>query len=252
MGSAELGLIVCACLFGAAMAALMLHPRLPPALRDERTHDVIKLAVGMVVVMTSLVLGLLTASVKGSFDAVDRGVHQFATQLILLDRALRLYGPEADGARGLLTRYTERALGGLWPPGGGPVLVEDPAGGDLLDQVERAVDSLQPEDERRRQVKADAEGRLRGVVEQRWALIEQAGGTLSTLLLAVLVAWLTLIFASFGYNAPNNRTVVGALLLCTVSIAAALLLIVEMDDPFGGYMTVSREPMQRALDYIRR
>lgn len=83
-----MGFAVFLCLSGAALLCLFLHPRLPSRYLEERTHNVVKLAIGMIVVMTSLVLGLLITSVKGSYDQVDNNVHAFSTQLILLDRAL--------------------------------------------------------------------------------------------------------------------------------------------------------------------
>ena len=65
--------------------------------------------------------------------------------------------------------------------------------------------------------------------------------------LVVLVSWVTLIFASFGLNAPRNGTVVAAFLVCSLSIGGAIFLILEMDQPLGGVMRVSSWPMQNAL-----
>ena len=72
-------------------------------------------------------LGLLIGSIKGGFDQVSRDVNAFATELILVDRALRLYGPVAEEARALLTRYTQRALEETWPGTGGAAVVEGPS-----------------------------------------------------------------------------------------------------------------------------
>ena len=138
MSGAVIGLVIFVCVIGSAIASLVLHPRLPAVHRSESTHNVVKLAVGMIVVMTSLVLTLLMTSAKTSFDQVDRDVRRFSTELILLDRALRAYGPQADMARKALTDYVERALSSTWPACGGPVIVEDRSAGDLLDQAERA------------------------------------------------------------------------------------------------------------------
>jgi hypothetical protein len=92
---------------------------------------------------------------------------------------------------------------------------------------------------------------VRGVAEGRWALIEGSGHTLSPLFLGILLGWLTLIFASFGYNAPVNRIVTVTLLLCTASIAAAMFLIIEMDQPFHGVLAVSAEPLRLALEHMQ-
>ncbi|MDA8050587.1 MAG: hypothetical protein M0002_11375 [Rhodospirillales bacterium] len=48
---------------------------------------------------------------------------------------------------------------------------------------------------------------------------------------AVLVFWLAVIFACFGLNAPRNAFVFIMIVLSPVSIASALLVILEVDTP---------------------
>jgi hypothetical protein len=64
--------------------------------------------------------------------------------------------------------------------------------------------------------------------------------------LMILLFWLTLTFASFGLFAPRNATVVAVLFLCSLSVAAAVFLILEMDKPFEGLIKVSSDPMRYA------
>ena len=59
--------------------------------------------------------------------------------------------------------------------------------------------------------------------------------------------WLTILFAVFGLFAPRHATVVVALLVCALSLSAAIFLILEMDRPFEGFIIVSPEPMRTAL-----
>jgi hypothetical protein len=40
------------------------------------------------------------------------------------------------------------------------------------------------------------------------AIVEHAEGTVPTAIIAMLVAWLVLIFTSYGYRAPRNKVVV--------------------------------------------
>ncbi|WP_246088433.1 DUF4239 domain-containing protein [Phreatobacter stygius] len=238
-------------LTGASLLCLAFHERLPSEQRDERTHDVVKLAINIFVVMTSLVLGLLITSVKRNFDSIDTNVHSFATEMILFDRALRFYGPEAAGARQLLGSYVERALRGTWPAQGEP-LIEDKDAERVLDELEQRLRAINPADTRHVELWNDALQRLQRIVALRWTLIGEAGGTVSSSLLIMLVAWLTLIFASLGYNAPRNQVVVATLLLCSVWIAGSIYLMIEMDTPFTGTIHVSPAPLERALDYVRR
>jgi hypothetical protein len=92
------------------MVGLWLNTWLPENHRSAASHDAIKLGTGMISVLASLVLGLLTASIKNSFDTTDGQFRTFAANLILLDQTLRDYGPDASSARKLLRDYTARAI----------------------------------------------------------------------------------------------------------------------------------------------
>ena len=66
----------------------------------------------------------------------------------------------------------------------------------------------------------------------------------------VLLLWLTVIFASFGLFAPRNATVLAVLAVCALSVAGAVFLITELDNPFEGLLKVSAEPMRFAYDRL--
>jgi hypothetical protein len=68
--------------------------------------------------------------------------------------------------------------------------------------------------------------------------------------LAVLVAWLTLLFFGFGLFARFNRTVVVALFTGALGVAAAILVILEMTHPYGGLIQVSSAPLRNALTHM--
>ncbi|TGS78781.1 hypothetical protein EN821_36925, partial [Mesorhizobium sp. M2D.F.Ca.ET.178.01.1.1] len=87
---------------------------------------------------------------------------------------------------------------------------------------------------------------LQKVIEQRWVLVEQSEGVIPSPLIALLVAWLMLIFASFGFRAPRNATIVGTFVVSGALVAAAIYLIVDMDSAFSGPIQVSPAPLKRA------
>lgn len=245
------GLLVFAFLAGSALIVLWLHPRLPPTLRSKETTDTVRLGIGVVATITALVVSLLITSVKGSFDQVHHDVQTFATELILLDRALRFYGPGADNARALLTRYTERALQETWPGRGHRAIVDDHTASALLDQTEAAILALPTTGPRQSRLAERAAADIRDVVRQRWSLVEESGSAVSPVLVAALSLWLGLIFASCGYNAPRNGLVVVVFLVCAASVAGAIFLIVEMDGAFTGLITVPSDSIQQALAHMQ-
>jgi len=66
-------------------------------------------------------------------------------------------------------------------------------------------------------------------------------------LIAMLVAWLTLIFAGLGYRAPPNGVTISLFLVSTFLIAASFYLVLDMDVPFDGPIQISDAPLRRAL-----
>jgi hypothetical protein len=245
------GLLVFAVLSAAALLSLWLHPHLPEDYRSEETTGNLRLGMGVLATITAVVLALLINSVKGHFDLANRDVQALGADLIVLDRTLRFYGPDAAHARDLLARYTERVLEGTFPSTGQAPMVDDRVAEDLLNQTERAILGLQP-DPQQPDFKEQSLTQVRGIVRQRQILIEESGSAVSPPIVVALTVWLGLIFASFGYNAPRNVMMVIILLVCAASVASAIFLALEIDRPVSGLMTVSSEPIQHALSVMRR
>ena len=111
--------------------------------------------------------------------------------------------------------------------------------------------ALAPETSKQRALSDELKSEVRRVIELRWALVEEATTSLNVPLVTVLVIWLTVVFASFGYNAPRNPLVVTTFILCAASIGCALFLIIQMDRPFEGLIKVSPAPLQIALAHVR-
>ena len=69
-------------------------------------------------------------------------------------------------------------------------------------------------------------------------------------LLVLLLAWLLILFTTFGLFAPRNATVTTVLVLCAVSASAAVFVILEMNSVTSGLLKVSGEPLIRALSVM--
>src|SRR6202011_6149724 len=97
--SLTLALVSAGCMLSGVLLGLLLHNLLPAQhLRDE-SKDAIKLGAGMIATVSALVLGLLVASAKSSFDSPEDAITQRAAKLIFLDRLLSDYGPETKATR---------------------------------------------------------------------------------------------------------------------------------------------------------
>lgn len=225
---------------------------------SKETHEAVKLGVGMVATMSSL----MTASVKGNFDTTGRDVQQFATDLITLDVALRTYEPGADDARKALIAYTGHALAETWPDDirsevlpdatGAPARVESIRSEILLEAVGRQIRILQPATPQLSELRAEALEHYKAVATLRWTVVAEAVTAVPPVFIGVLIVWLTLIFISFGLFAPVNRVSLVVFFLCAVSLAGALFVILEMSGPFEGIIRVPSATMRNALEEMRR
>ena len=94
MGSLGLSLIAFACIFGATLLGMYLRVLLPAEHLSTELRDAIRLSMGVIGTMAALVLGLLIASAKGTYDAKNNQIKQLTVDVIVLDQLLAQYGAE--------------------------------------------------------------------------------------------------------------------------------------------------------------
>ena len=251
MNSIVVSLLVSACVFAAAIVGLNLHRVLPATHLTKETQDVLRLGTGMVSVLASLVLGLLVATAKSSYDSMDQAVRGYAAEIALLNETLRDYGGGASVPHDALRHYTERLLQNRWPTNGDPTpeMWNDMAGA-LLEHVREEIRALKPVDDAQRWLLGQALDISTSLLRQRWLLIEQSGMNIHSTVLVILVCWIVAIFISFGLNAPRNGTVVVGFLVCAIAIGGSIFLILELDHPLSGVLRISSWPVENALAYM--
>ncbi len=248
MNAATASILVATCVFGGGLAGLNLHRLLPEHHLTKDTQDVIRLSTGMLSVLASLVLGLLIATAKGSYDTTDRTIRNYAAEIAMLNETLRDYGAAAAAPHDLLRRYTERFLQVGWPADGDAAAFDDDQSRKLLEELRGSIRGLRPTDDGQKSLQASAIDINVTLLRQRWLLIEQQGSSVQSVVLVILVSWVTMIFASFGLNAPRNTTVMASFLIAAMAIGGAVFLILEMDRPVSGLiMRVSDWPVRNAL-----
>jgi hypothetical protein len=175
----------------------------------------------------------------------------FAANLIRQDQTLRDYGPDAEKARSLLRDYTVLAIQDHWPDTpGDAVRIENRDASRALNQARLEILSLTPGDPLHHRLQVSAIRMMETLLQTRWLLIERSQSSIEPVFLGVLIAWITLIFLSFGYNAPANATVIISFVVCAGALAACLFVIREMDTPFNGVITVSSHAMRDALAHM--
>jgi len=241
--------IVFACIFAATLLGMRLNAALPEHHLNADTKDAVRVGMGLVATMAALILGLLVASAKGSYDTEKSEVTQMAAKIAFLDRVLFNYGSETHPARQVLRQAVEGAIARIWAEatiGHGPA---DP-GSAWSEALPKAIQKLAPQNDAQSAFKSQAAVVTTDLGQMRWLLFEQTGTSISMPLLIVVVAWLAIIFGSVGLFAPPNPTAIGALMLAALSVAGAIFLILELDQPFGGLIQISNQPMLNALSHL--
>ena len=91
-----MSVIVFACVLGGTQLGMVLRKRLPQHHLSGATKDVVRLGTGLISTIAALVLGLLIASANGTYDTQSTQIQQLTANVVVLDRILAQYGPEAD------------------------------------------------------------------------------------------------------------------------------------------------------------
>jgi hypothetical protein len=243
--------VLFACLVAAALLGRRVHRYLPEDHLSADSRDSVKLAMGLVATMTALVLGLLVSSAKDGYDTKRSEVIQMAAKVTFLDRVLALYGPEAAEARADLRAAVADAVQRIWPTdqsGPGQLGVNQQAG----DAVYVTIQRLSPHDDTQRALKAQVGTLLVDLGQLRTLLVAQSIPSISKPMLIILVSWLVVIFFGFSVVAPPNATTTLALVTSAFSVACAIFLILELDQPFGGLIHIPSEPMINVLDHLAK
>jgi hypothetical protein len=202
--------------------------------------------VGLIATIAALVLGLLIAAAKSSFDTQSTQVTQITANIILLDNLLAQYGPEARPIREQLRSVVGPFADRLWREkqtnATTPFEVDASA-----EKAYLAIQSLSPQNDLQRSLQTRAAQLSTDLAQTRLLLFAESDNVIPSPFLAILVLWLVIIFASFSLFSALNMTVFTCLSLFALSASCAIFLILELSRPFSGLMTISSVPLRHAL-----
>ncbi len=252
MSALAISFIVFACVLGGAVLGVFIRSVLPEHHVDEDSKYIFELGMALLATLAALVLGLLIASAKSSYDVKEDEIKQGAAKIILLDRTLRHYGPEADQARAILRRLTTTQTGLTWMDGGMQVGVRSGGASSGIEEVQEKLRVLVPASDAQRWLQTRALQLSSELAQMRWLSIDQHRGSIPTPFLVALVFWLVVIFCSFGLFAPRHGTIYAVILACALSVSSAIFLILDLDRPFEGLLTISDAPLRDAIAELNR
>lgn len=246
MNSGVVFLITFASIAIGGAIGMLVRIRLPDAAIAD-SKEVVRLSAGLMGTVAALVLGLMIASAKASYDGQTSNVRQLTANLILLDELLQQYGPETKTARGMIRQAAAITVQRVWQ--------EDATSKDLMAFAPSAaaeaffynIETLTPTNDLQRTLKPRILEVGTDLVRTRLLMFVHIDNPLPGPLLIIMILWLTLIFTSFTLFVQANRIVAVASLVYALAVSSALFLIVDMSQPFSGLMKIPSAPLQHVL-----
>jgi hypothetical protein len=232
--------------FGGALLGMYFRNVLPEDHLREDVRDVIKLSTGLIGTMAALVLGLLIASAKSSYDTKSTQIQQITANIIQIDFDLERYGPDAQSVRNALRTAIPPVVDQIWNEGARAKLLPFAATVEAQEFLKK-LQQLQPSNDSQRAFQAQVLSALANLSQARFSLFTQSGNAIPVPFLVILIFWLAIIFTSFGLFVRPNRVVVLTFFVGGISVASAIFLILEMGQPFTGLMQISSEAPLHAL-----
>src|SRR5262245_41018179 len=249
VSSLNIALMTFVLTLGSAVLCARLRDRLPPQHLTKESQDVVRLGMGLVATMTALLLGLVTAAARGTFDSQDDAIKNSAANILTLDRHLARYGPETRTTREFLKQAVAFRLAATWPEYGPAAGVEVNLSTPPVEELQNQLLALTPQNDTQRWLKSEALKLSEELLKMRWRVLGSSRA-IPNAFLAIVIFWLTVTFASFGLYAPRNATVLSVFVLAAISVAAAIFLVMELDGPLDGVIKVSGAPIRYALDNL--
>jgi hypothetical protein len=248
MSAIALSCIALACISGGALLGMHLRRTLTGHHLSADAKDVVRLGTGLIGTIAALVLGLLIASAKSSYDTQSTQIKQMTANIILLDRFLEQYGPETGAVRNLLRRSVAVLADRMWRENSYDLAKAAPFEASAAGETFYAkLQELSPQNDAQRSLQTRAIQISTDIAQTRLLLFAQMGNSIPMPFLVVLIFWLTIIFASFSLFAQPNAIVIGSLLIFALSAAGAIYLVLELGQPFAGLMQISNAPLRNAL-----
>jgi hypothetical protein len=230
-------------LLGSAM-----QRRLPEGQLTSDSKEVIKLGMGLVATLAALVLGLLVASAKSSYDARNGEISQITANVMLLDYVFAKYGDDAKSARAALRQAIPPVADRIWREGRSASSHPEPfkpvPEGEAFYQ---RVQDLQLTNDTQRGLRTRIVQVTNDLMQTRHLLFSHLRSSIPLPFLAVLLLWVIVLFAGFSLMAPAKASTLASLVVCARSVSGAIFLILELDQPFTGITMIPSESLRNAL-----
>ncbi len=249
MHALEISSLVFALVIGGTFGGMVVRRFRPDERYNADSKDTIRLAIGLVVTMTSLVLGMLVSSGKTYYDGQKTEVAELSAEVMFINGLLIAYGPETQRLRVEIRIYIEGIVDRIWPEDGTEAVKLKPLGNS--ETFYEHVQELAPKTPEQVAIRAELLSSILTLRRSYWFMfLKSEQPAMSVPLLAVVTAWLVIIFFSFGLFAPRLPNVISTLIVCAMAASAAVFIIVSLNSPFTGVMKIPPTAIRDVLSQL--
>jgi len=252
MSSVSLAVLAFVCPLVGATVGMTMRARLPQHHLSRESTDVIKLVTGLVATLVALVLSLLISSANSTRVSVENEYTVALADVVLLDRYLAAYGPESAAVRKDVHDAFAQIFSRRWPDADFGVRDRSLMGDrNQFVEIERRILALTPATAEQKWFQSQSLQLMNAVSQvHRLAMSQERSATPPWAVLGVVMACSAAIFCSFGLFVPPNTTIVFAFVVAALAVATAIFLIVDLGDPFTGFLNMSPEPARATLEQL--
>ena len=241
---------VAVAVFGAGLLGLVLQRTLPEKHTTGPSRDMIGAVVGLLTLLCALVSGLLIWTAYGVYAGQNAAIQNLAAKALQLDLALVDYGPDAMPERMALRDRLGKTIDQVWGARQNDAnfaadnfaaaihAMRDPA---------KALGRLQPATDAQRQALATATATMDAIGQARLQMSFALSAPVSYPLLLTVIGWVICLFCGFGLMSKPGPMPVIALAVGAVAIASAVLLILDLSNPYLGAFRASPAPLEQVL-----
>jgi len=249
-------LIMASCLaaitFAGGFVGLLLKHKLPEELTSGGARDMVSSVVGLLTFLCAVVTGLLVWTAYGVYATQNTAIQTYAARALQADLALAAYGPDASRGRASLREDLAKTIDQFWGPRADSDIVSRNyrAAIDNLRSRRAFLESLHPASDEQKTALAAARDAIEAMGQTRLQMSFALTSPASFRLLAVVVGWATFLFCGFGLMSRRNAMSYAALAVASLSVATTMYLILDLSDPYSGFVQASNSPIERVIKDI--
>ena len=247
MTSGRIFLISFVAIVAGMVLGMILRRQIPVVYLREDTKEVILRGAGFLTTLAAVLISLMIASAKTSYDTQDSHFRTLAAYLVETDQLLVQYGPEAMEVRILMRQAIPAAVDRIWREKQQATQNSAFTAASLAEQLNSAVEALTPTNDAQRAIKQRLEAAGAAIARTRLLMFADGDKPILTPFLLILIFWLAVIFASYSLFVEPGRLMLAALLVFALSVSSALFLVADLSQPFVGLMQLPKEQLEHTL-----